>query len=659
MRCATIILASLLCAGDGFADEAGMVSRLARWASPELRATIQEIAVTKLELEKLPRISGRPSSGRLGIHSSALPSEQDTFAVQIDLGGAYPVESVALIPVGISATGSLDNGYGFPRRFRLEGSRDVDFRQPVILFSQETEDFENPGGHPVLLNCGGTIVHYLRLTISRHSQSAGQWQTALGELLVLSGGRNVALGRPVSVVRGREVSFPDAWQVGNLTDGHSLLGPPVASGASPANGHLSANADSTNDSKWVQVDLGRSYRADEIHLIPARPIDAADSPGMGFPVRFQVLAGYDPTFREHQIVFDCTHQDFANPGENPVLLAAGRNQFRYLRLLAHRLWENEQTRVLALAEIQIFTDGNNLAQGAKVTASDRFTGERWAPEYLTDGYSSRHPLMDWQEHLRGLDQRRILERRLRALKQRQEMLESEVLGTLLWVGLSLFAILLAALIWFRIRGRREAERVAHRIRQQIASDLHDDVGSNLGSIALLAETGIARAGETDLSAEKFREIVATAQETASAMRDIVWMLQAGNSNTAELQRRMVSAARAAGQGIELELSDPGICASHPLPLGFTRNVFLLCKEALNNARRHAHANKLSVEIAIERRELRFSVKDDGIGFDSDTQPAGNGLANLRDRAGSIGGHLKIQSAAGQGTLIELRVDLPN
>jgi len=658
MRFLVIIFVLFLRPITGFADEVGPAPRLARLASPALRETIEELANVERTLKTLPRISGRPSSSRLGIHSSAHASKQDPFAVQIDLRGNYPLESVALVPVGINATGSPDEGYGFPRRFRIEGSVDAEFNHPVTLVKQEAEDFANPGRHPVLFICGGIIARHLRLTVTGHSESAGQWQTALGELLVISGGRNVALGKTVTIARGREVSFPDAWQRQNLTDGHSILGPPVKEGASPSNGYLSANADPTNELKWLQIDLGRSRRADEIHLLPARPTDTADSPGMGFPIRFKLLAGYDPTFREHQVLFDHSERDFANPGENPVIIVAGRNQFRYLRLSANQLWKNEQAHVLSMAEVLIIADGDNIAQGTKVSASDQFTGARWRPEFVTDGYSSRHPVMDRQEHLRGLDQRRLLEQRRLDLTKLRVEIEDSVLATLLWTGLSLLAILLAALVYVRVRSCRESAKAAHRIRQQIAGDLHDDVGSNLGSIALLAETGIAKAGDSDLNEERFREIVATAQEAAGSMRDIVWMLKAGNSNTVELRRQMATVARAAGQGIELDLRERGDSDSRPLPLDFTRNVFLTCKESVNNARRHSQAQKLSVEIRIDQRELRLCVEDDGIGFDASAQSRGNGFGNLRDRAGSIGGSLEIQSEPGKGTRIELRVSLP-
>jgi signal transduction histidine kinase len=47
------------------------------------------------------------------------------------------------------------------------------------------------------------------------------------------------------------------------------------------------------------------------------------------------------------------------------------------------------------------------------------------------------------------------------------------------------------------------------------------------------------------------------------------------------------------------------------------------------------------------------VRDDGAGFDGDTDPAGQGLKNLRDRAAAIGGVFSLRSIPGQGTALEV------
>ena len=78
-------------------------------------------------------------------------------------------------------------------------------------------------------------------------------------------------------------------------------------------------------------------------------------------------------------------------------------------------------------------------------------------------------------------------------------------------------------------------------------------------------------------------------------------------------------------------------------------VYFCCLEALQNVAKHA-PEAHAVAISLERNgDLRFSVSDDGPGFD--TAVAGSGLVNMRDRVSAVGGTLEIKSAPGAGTEI--------
>lgn len=78
-------------------------------------------------------------------------------------------------------------------------------------------------------------------------------------------------------------------------------------------------------------------------------------------------------------------------------------------------------------------------------------------------------------------------------------------------------------------------------------------------------------------------------------------------------------------------------------------VYFCCLEALQNVAKHA-SEAHAVAISLERNgDLRFSVSDDGPGFDPSI--AGNGLVNMRDRVAAVGGTLEIKTAPGDGTEI--------
>lgn len=94
------------------------------------------------------------------------------------------------------------------------------------------------------------------------------------------------------------------------------------------------------------------------------------------------------------------------------------------------------------------------------------------------------------------------------------------------------------------------------------------------------------------------------------------------------------------------------------PLGKTATELLgILQEALTNVRRHSGAKNVSVTLKTQRSEVIAEVLDDGRGFGPETAP-GVGLSSMHERAAVVGGKLKIESAAGQGTRVQLRVPAP-
>ena len=82
-------------------------------------------------------------------------------------------------------------------------------------------------------------------------------------------------------------------------------------------------------------------------------------------------------------------------------------------------------------------------------------------------------------------------------------------------------------------------------------------------------------------------------------------------------------------------------------------VYFCCLEAMQNADKHAGENaRVAVRLWHDGASLRFSVTDDGAGFDPASAGAGAGVDNMRDRLESVGGGLEITSAPDRGTRVD-------
>jgi hypothetical protein len=201
--------------------------------------------------------------------------------------------------------------------------------------------------------------------------------------------------------------------------------------SSKTNGYHSLIEKQRDVTKWVQVDLGHSVAIDAIRLIPARPVDFPDTPGFGFPARFQVALSDDPGFAKHNILANHTEDDFPNPGDTPVTLVAGGRKARFVRVIADRLWNRTNDYIFALAELQVLANEpkgsfNNVALGAKVTALDSIEAGLWSTRHLVDNSDSRKQLPKLQEPT--VQERLALEMRIGEIEQARRMLVEKSLN---------------------------------------------------------------------------------------------------------------------------------------------------------------------------------------------------------------------------------------
>jgi hypothetical protein len=164
--------------------------------------------------------------------------------------------------------------------------------------------------------------------------------------------------------------------------------------ASATNGYHSAIYPKPDVTAWVQVDLGASLPIEELHLMPARPTDFPDTPGFGFPPRYQVDLSNDSSFTTAVKIAAESRPDHLGREDEPHVIRPGGRSARYVRVTATRLWKRMDDYVFALGELEVISAGVNRARNAKVTALDSIEAGRWGKANLVDGFDSRHALRE-------------------------------------------------------------------------------------------------------------------------------------------------------------------------------------------------------------------------------------------------------------------------
>jgi signal transduction histidine kinase len=191
-------------------------------------------------------------------------------------------------------------------------------------------------------------------------------------------------------------------------------------------------------------------------------------------------------------------------------------------------------------------------------------------------------------------------------------------------------------------------------RARLARELHDDISQQLALLTMdLDEVRRAHPGDASRLATEART---RTQEIARNVRDL--------SHSLHPAKLRLLGLVAAVETLRLELSHAGtvITFRHDkvpsnLAADVTLCLFRVVQEALHNALKYSKAKEISVCVAATETELRLSVVDDGVGFDTEVMATGLGLVSMKERLEMIGGLLEVQSSPGCGTRVKATVPL--
>ena len=648
-RLASAMLALLMGVFGTPAHAAGSGSWLAELLNPELRRVDQQSALYERELAHL----GTPVVGltaeQFGYQHPRLDAPPLNPAwVQVDLRSTQPIDWIALVPAQLDFQSFDRTAYGFPKRFRIDVSDDREFVTFTTVADFTESDFSDPGVAPVAVKLAGQNARYVRVTVTKFALENGQYFFALAELMVLSGNRNIAISRPVSV-SGR-YELPPRWSQQNLVDGRTPLGPPIRRELLGYDG-LFVDVPRDNSPPFMQVDLGRTFELQEVRLHPVHARIGADVPGFAFPKAFRLEASADAKFTTPVTLFESL--DFSNPGNNPVTIPVS-GQARAVRVVFLGAGAAGPPRRFGLSEIEVYAGGVNVARHGTVTATPDSTplSKSWPRSLLVDGFTSYGQLMELPDWLAMWTRRRELQSQLATLAARRTALNEGSLnrGLRLLGGIAAALAIGAFALSVRSRQRRKSE--IEELRMRLARDLHDEIGSNHAGLDVTRE--LAAECATDDTRDDSRELQRVSSECLEAVRVVLWVLGAREEAGIDLATRLQRTAQRMLARQEIRWEAPPENPPPEWPAEARREVFLFFKETLANIVRHSRAKHVELRARIEHREFTLTIHDDGVGFDPAHVREGIGLKNLRERARDLKGHFTIESSPETGTTITLR-----
>jgi PAS domain S-box-containing protein len=202
-----------------------------------------------------------------------------------------------------------------------------------------------------------------------------------------------------------------------------------------------------------------------------------------------------------------------------------------------------------------------------------------------------------------------------------------------------------------------------REREQLARELHDGIGQVLGfaSLKMGATRKLIADGKLAKADDQLAHLERAVIEAHADVRETILNLRTaptGDKPFFSALQHYVDGYRQ-NYGIRVDLSfGPGVDESLLAPEA-QMQLFRILQEAFSNARKHAQTDCVRASFELEGSLLHVRIQDNGVGFDphraAEAESSHYGLRFMRERAEQLGGTLRVDSAPGEGTCVEVRV----
>jgi signal transduction histidine kinase/ligand-binding sensor domain-containing protein len=220
-------------------------------------------------------------------------------------------------------------------------------------------------------------------------------------------------------------------------------------------------------------------------------------------------------------------------------------------------------------------------------------------------------------------------------------------------------------MWHRVRMRRMQARTVRLLearfteRERIARELHDTVLQGLASASLQLEVADRQIAADAAAKPLVQRVSQLLHQLMDEGRHTVRGLRLRHPEAGNLERALTQISKdlATPRNVKYQVVVEGTPRSlRPL---VREEIYRIAGEALANAFRHAHASTVETVLEYGQDHFRLLVRDDGQGIHPEILKAGReghfGLSGLRERASKIGARLKVSTAAGAGTEVDLLV----
>jgi two-component sensor histidine kinase/streptogramin lyase len=223
------------------------------------------------------------------------------------------------------------------------------------------------------------------------------------------------------------------------------------------------------------------------------------------------------------------------------------------------------------------------------------------------------------------------------------------------LGLSVYGI-----VRMRIGQIRSRFQLVLAERTRLTREMHDTLLQGFAGVVYQLEAASRQSTTApDLSKRRVERALEQADQSLREAREALSSMRLSALENSTLSEALLATGKQILEGTPIRFDMDLNGRVRQLPYDIQANLYIIAREAINNALNHAKPQSVNLELAYSRDSVRLIVEDDGVGFDPDNTPIREdhwGLGGMRERARLIGARLTIHSERGLGTRITVMVD---
>jgi signal transduction histidine kinase len=201
-----------------------------------------------------------------------------------------------------------------------------------------------------------------------------------------------------------------------------------------------------------------------------------------------------------------------------------------------------------------------------------------------------------------------------------------------------------------------------QMRNTISRDIHDELGANITRITLATELLKRQDKHSNEFIEQLKKLGLLSKNLGKSLGEIVWSVNPQQNKSEYLILFIKQYLNEINEDCEADIIFNGIEIGQNITITpkAQRNIFLIIKEAVNNALKYADATKINVSVNLntENKQISIEITDNGKGFNLDElRPYSNGITNMKSRCSELNLRYSINSKINEGTSVTINGDL--